>query len=303
MDGRVGVEPGDAGVELLPGSRRPAGARGPRRCPPRRSPRASWPRSARSARRRPPGSVPRPDGDPGAAQPRHPVGHLGPHPAASSSPSSRMAVIGTSVCHCRTLAARPRRPRRRRRWRPGPVAAQCRKWRSPRHDHRDPRLVGRGDHLVVPDGAARLDHGGHPGVGQDLQAVGEGEEGVARPPRRPRPARPAFCTAISAATTRDCWPAPTPTAWPSVTTAMALEVVRAHTRQASARSRHSASVGRRSVATSPRRRVDQEAGRRPGPARWSPRLRSWRTSASGAGRRQQPGGLAPAVSWSSASAS
>ena len=35
--------------------------------------------------------------------------------------------------------------------------------------------------LVVAHRAARLDHGGHAGVGQHEQPVGEGEEGVAGP--------------------------------------------------------------------------------------------------------------------------
>jgi hypothetical protein len=46
------------------------------------------------------------------------------------------------------------------------------------HDHGDARFVGCGDHLAVAHRSARLDHGGHPGVGQDQQAVGEREEGV-----------------------------------------------------------------------------------------------------------------------------
>ena len=48
----------------------------------------------------------------------------------------------------------------------------------PGKDHRDAGFVGRGDHLLVPDRPARLDHGG--GAGRDgcLQADGEGEEGA-----------------------------------------------------------------------------------------------------------------------------
>ena len=43
-----------------------------------------------------------------------------------------------------------------------------------------PCSFGGGDHLVVADAAARLDHGGDPGVGRGVEAVAEREEGVAR---------------------------------------------------------------------------------------------------------------------------
>ena len=44
--------------------------------------------------------------------------------------------------------------------------------------HRQAGLVGGGDHLLVADRAARLDHRGRAGLGRGEQAVGEGEEGV-----------------------------------------------------------------------------------------------------------------------------
>ena len=125
------------------------------------------------------------------------------------------------------------------------------------HDHGDAGFVGGGHHLVVPDRPAGLHHGGHPGVGQHQRPSGKGKKAsLAAAPPRARSA--ALATAISAATTRDCWPAPTPTAWLSVTTAMALDVVRAHTFQAMARSRHCVSVGRAVVADLPVGGLDQE---------------------------------------------
>src|SRR4051812_1905315 len=47
-------------------------------------------------------------------------------------------------------------------------------------DHRAPRDLDGGFHLVVAPGAARLDERPDPGVERDLRAVGEREEGVAR---------------------------------------------------------------------------------------------------------------------------
>ncbi len=69
---------------------------------------------------------------------------------------------------------------------------------------------------------------------------------------------PALRTAISAASTLLCWPAPIPTAWPEATMTMALEVVRAHTRQASSTSRHCSAVGTAFVATCQSERVVME---------------------------------------------
>src|ERR671910_3215450 len=57
----------------------------------------------------------------------------------------------------------------------------------PSHYHRHAPLVRRPYDFVVALGATRLDNRSHPGLGQHLQTVGEGEEGVARHqgPRRP----------------------------------------------------------------------------------------------------------------------
>ena len=47
-------------------------------------------------------------------------------------------------------------------------------------DHGDAVLVGGGDHLVVANAAARLDHRCHTRTDDDIEAVAEREEGVAR---------------------------------------------------------------------------------------------------------------------------
>ena len=44
--------------------------------------------------------------------------------------------------------------------------------------HCQARLVGGGDHLVVADRAAGLDHRGRSGFDGGQQSVGEGEKGV-----------------------------------------------------------------------------------------------------------------------------
>ena len=63
-----------------------------------------------------------------------------------------------------------------------------------------------------------------PARGGRLDAVGERVERVARARRRPRPVRRPCVAAISAESTRFCWPAPMPTAWPSLTSTMALRL-------------------------------------------------------------------------------
>ena len=52
--------------------------------------------------------------------------------------------------------------------------------------HRQARFVGGGDHLLVADRAARLDHRRRARLGRGQQAVGEGEEGVGRHRRADR---------------------------------------------------------------------------------------------------------------------
>ena len=44
--------------------------------------------------------------------------------------------------------------------------------------HRHTRFLGGGDDFFVTDGPAGLDHGLHTGIREQLEAVGEGEEGV-----------------------------------------------------------------------------------------------------------------------------
>ena len=91
--------------------------------------------------------------------------------------------------------------------------------------HRQARLVGGGDHFVVADRAARLDHRGRAGLDRGEQAVGEGEEGV-RGDRRADRARlgPAvrlgrflgLGAAMRALSRRFIWPAPMPAVTPSL---------------------------------------------------------------------------------------
>src|SRR3546814_19161085 len=50
----------------------------------------------------------------------------------------------------------------------------------PGEQHRQPRFIGRRDHLVVATRAARLDAAGRARLDRGEQAVGDGEKGVAR---------------------------------------------------------------------------------------------------------------------------
>src|ERR1700733_16250376 len=84
--------------------------------------------------------------------------------AASASPSSLVAVT-----------------------RPLPYASMPEMPFAGRHDHGHSHLVCRGHQLAVTDRATGLDHGGDTGLGQDHEAIGEREEGIAgggstRPP-------------------------------------------------------------------------------------------------------------------------
>ena len=92
--------------------------------------------------------------------------------------------------------------------------------------HRDARLVGGGDHLVVAHRAAGLDDRGRAGLDRREQAVGEGEEGVGGDDRAlacSGAGQPAACAASSALraamraeSTRVICPAPMPTVAPSL---------------------------------------------------------------------------------------
>ena len=88
---------------------------------------------------------------------------------------------------------------------------------------RDPGRLGRGDDLVVPDRAARLDDRPHPGVGEHLR--GRPRTGRTRRRRRPSPAArsPARETASRAESTRLTWPMPTPTVAPPEASRIALD--------------------------------------------------------------------------------
>ena len=159
----------------------------------------------------------------------------------------------------RTGCGRPP-PRRRAGWRSSvlevPFAG---------HDHRQAGLVRRGDDLAVLTEPPGWTTAVTPASARTRSPSGKGKK-ASLAPAPPLARSPAFWTAISAATTRDCWPAPTPTACPPVTTAIALEVVRPQTRQASTRSRHSSSVGARFVTTAHSGGATRSR-RRPAPAR------------------------------------
>ena len=132
-----------------------------------------------------------------------------------------------------------------------------------------------------------------PASRQDLEPVGEREEGVAGRRTAPAPAPPPWRTASSAAATRDCWPAPD---------AHRL-AVGDHGRWRSRWSGRTPARPAPGPATAPRVGValvttfqpdglGQEPVRPPGPAPSSPRLRTWRVGRLGRGGSEQPGGLA-----------
>ena len=143
---------------------------------------------------------------------------------------------------------------------------QWRKCRSPVVHHGHPGRVGRRDHLAVATEPPGWTTAVTPARPSTSRPSGNGKK-ASLAPAPPRARSPALVTAISAATTRDCWPAPTPTAWPSVTTAMALDVVRPQTRQASSQI-PPLRLGRRRLGDHPpARRLGQEPVGAPGPAR------------------------------------
>ena len=92
-------------------------------------------------------------------------------------------------------------------------------------DHRQARLVGGGDHLLVADRAAGLDDRRRARLDRGEQAVGEGKkasEATAEPIVRGS-AQPAFSAAslafqaaIRADSSRFIWPAPIPAVAPSL---------------------------------------------------------------------------------------
>ena len=134
--------------------------------------------------RRRPGSCRARAGRPRRASARHALGDLGPD-ARRPAPRRRGAgaVIG---------------------------APQCRKWRSPVSTMAMPCSSAAATISASSHRAAGLDDGGHAGRGEHVEPVAEGEEGVAGRGRRPGPGPRPCATAISAASTRVCWPAPMP---------------------------------------------------------------------------------------------
>ena len=95
--------------------------------------------------------------------------------------------------------------------------------------HDQAQLIGSGDDFGVADGATGLDDTAHASGSDRFQTIPEWKEGIAGP-RPPPSARPsALRAASSLASTRLCWPAPIPQATPSLTTTIALDLVRAQT--------------------------------------------------------------------------
>ena len=79
--------------------------------------------------------------------------------------------------------------------------------------HGDAAAVGGFDDLWVADGAAGLNDGGGPGVGDDLETVGKGEEGVGGGDGAGEREDSLGMAPKRAASTRDICPAPMPTVW------------------------------------------------------------------------------------------
>ena len=112
-----------------------------------------------------------------------------------------------------------------------------------RKDHHDAAFVGRSDHFVVANRAARLDHAGGTLVNDDVKTVAEREERIGAkryisclgkpcllllfckyrrllgeyslPLARDKPDSAALMAAMRAESTRLIWPAPTPSVIPS----------------------------------------------------------------------------------------
>src|ERR1700736_5709118 len=80
--------------------------------------------------------------------------------AASSSPSSRDAVIADLQVSCRVF-----RPTGSVCTAQSPGGSVTEVSFAAGHDHGDARLVSRRHHFTVADGTPRLHHGGHSGVG------------------------------------------------------------------------------------------------------------------------------------------
>ena len=191
VDRRVGVEAGHRRLRPRPGSRSPAGVPGRRRCRPRRSPRASSPRSGRWRRRRRPGWCPVPTCTPSAANLAARSLTLGPDPGghrlAVKDDRAQRRLLSSFVDLSAGSGARRSPPKRSRRGR---------RPRSP--PRRRPIRPGAPPQRRPPEPAPRARRG----TGRRHRS----------PPLPPWPCRPPCSTAISAAPTRDGWPAPMPTA-------------------------------------------------------------------------------------------
>ena len=136
--------------------------------------------------------------------------------------------------------------------------------RAGEHD-RHPPLLGRRQDLLVAPRPSRVDHGRAARRRPRPRARrGTGRTRRRRPPR-PRARSPALRAAIHDESTRDIWPAPTPTVAPSFTNTIVFDFTRHATVHASSRSSHSCGRSARGSRPPSNRRASRRACR--GPAR------------------------------------
>ena len=112
-----------------------------------------------------------------------------------------------------------------------------------REHHREPSLVGGGNHFRVAHRSTGLDNGGRAGVGYGIEPVAEREEGVRRGNRSRQRAGRAFITATFTASTRLICPAPIASVRSAPVKIMAFDFTCPQTRQAKRSACHSSAVG------------------------------------------------------------
>ena len=166
-------------------------------------------------------------------------------------------------------AARGRRTPPRRPGAPGIITARHRRLHSMEEvpfageHHREAELVGALDDRLVAHRAAGLhDHRDARPRPRPRRRRGTGRTRRSRT-RRPRRGRRPSSPRSRPASTRFCWPAPMPTAWPSFTSTIAFDFTCPQIRQASSASAHCSAVGATLVTTRQSSRAGREVVRRP----------------------------------------